>query len=109
MRFIYKPNNDIGQWTTEIVEDDVLPDGFTDIAPPSTPTYKPYFNWETNEWEEHATQEEIILITNQIEPEPTELEYMMMAIAELDAQRAFDKTESEMAIAELAEAMMGGV
>lgn len=43
------------------------------------------------------------------EPEPTEAEYMMMAIAELDAQRAFDKTESEMAIAELAEAMMGGV
>ena len=42
-------------------------------------------------------------------PEPTEAEYMMMAIAELDAQRAFDKTESEMAIAELAEAMMGGM
>ena len=42
-------------------------------------------------------------------PEPTETEYMMMAIAELDAQRAFDKTESEMAIAELAEAMMGGM
>ena len=34
---------------------------------------------------------------------------MMMAIAELDAQREMDKTESEMAIAELAEAMMGGV
>ena len=43
------------------------------------------------------------------EPEPTEAEYMMMAIAELDMQRAFDKTENEMAIAELAEAMMGGV
>ena len=42
-------------------------------------------------------------------PESTEAEYMMMAIAELDAQRAFDKTESEMAIAELAEAMMGGM
>ena len=42
-------------------------------------------------------------------PEPTEIDYMMMAIAELDAQRAFDKTESEMAIAELAEALMGGV
>ena len=42
-------------------------------------------------------------------PEPTEIDYMMMAIAELDAQRAFDKTESEMAIAELAEAMMGGM
>ena len=42
-------------------------------------------------------------------PEPTEIDYMMMAIAELDAQRAFDKTESEMAIAELAEALIGGM
>ena len=108
MRFIYKPSNDTGQWSTEIDEDGVLPEGFTDIAPPSTPTYKPYFNWMTNEWEEHATQEEIISITNPTEPEPTEMEYMMLAIAELDAQREMDKTESEMAIAELAEALMGG-
>ena len=42
-------------------------------------------------------------------PEPTEAEYIMMAIVELDAQREMDKTENEMAIAELAEAMMGGV
>ena len=43
------------------------------------------------------------------EPEPTEMEYMMLAIAEIDAQRELDKVESEMAIAELAEAMMGGM
>ena len=43
------------------------------------------------------------------ETEPTEMEYMMLAIAELDAQREMDKTESEMAIAELAEALMGGM
>ena len=43
------------------------------------------------------------------EPEPTEADYMMLALAELDAQREIDKTESEMAIAELAEALMGGV
>lgn len=43
------------------------------------------------------------------EPEPTELDYMMLAIAELDAQRAVDKTENEMAISELAEALMGGI
>ena len=43
------------------------------------------------------------------ETEPTEMEYMMMAIAELDAQRAVDKTENEMAIAELAEIMLGGM
>ena len=43
------------------------------------------------------------------EAELTEMEYMMLALAELDAQREMDKTENEMAIAELAEAMMGGV
>ena len=43
------------------------------------------------------------------EIEPTEMEYMMLAIAEIDAKREMDKIESEMAIAELAEAMMGGV
>ena len=42
-------------------------------------------------------------------PQPTEMEYMMLAIAEIDAQRELDKTESEMAIAELAESLMGGV
>ena len=41
--------------------------------------------------------------------EPTEMEYMMLAIAEIDAQREMDKIESEMAIAELAEALMGGM
>ena len=40
------------------------------------------------------------------ETEPTEIGYMMLAIAELDAQRELDKAESEMAIAELAEAMI---
>ena len=43
------------------------------------------------------------------ETEPTEMEYMMLAIAELDAQREMDKTDAELAIAELAEAMMGGI
>lgn len=43
------------------------------------------------------------------EPEPTEVDYMMLAIAELDAQRELDKTENEMAVAELAEALMGGM
>ena len=39
----------------------------------------------------------------------TEMDYVMLAIAELDAQREMDKTENEMAIAELAEVLMGGV
>ena len=51
-------------------------------------------------WKEKQKQKKI---------EPTEMEYMMLALAELDAQREMDKTESEMAIAELVEVMMGGV
>ena len=43
------------------------------------------------------------------DPEPTEVEYMMLAIAELDALREADKTANEMSIAELAEALMGGM
>ena len=39
----------------------------------------------------------------------TEMDYVMLAIVELDAQREMDKTENEMAIAELAEALIGGV
>ena len=43
------------------------------------------------------------------DPEPTEVEYMMLAIAELEALREADKTANEMSIAELAEALMGGM
>ena len=41
--------------------------------------------------------------------EPSEADGLMLAITELDAQREIDKTETEMAIAELAEALTGGV
>ena len=47
--------------------------------------------------------------TPDVTPSLTGAEYMMLAIAELDAQRELDKTENEMAIAELVEALMGGV
>lgn len=36
-------------------------------------------------------------------------EMLMVAIAELDMQRETDKTEAELAIAELAETVLGGV
>lgn len=42
-------------------------------------------------------------------PGLTEMEILMLAVAELDEQRVADKTENEMAVAELAEAMMGGM
>ena len=38
-----------------------------------------------------------------------ENEMLMIALAELDMQREADKTESELAIAELAETVLGGV
>lgn len=38
-----------------------------------------------------------------------ENEMLMMALAELDMQRETDKTEAELAIAELAETVLGGV
>ena len=31
---------------------------YTLVNPPN-PSYKPFFNWDTEEWEEHATEEEI--------------------------------------------------
>ena len=44
------------------------------------------------------------------DPEPTEVEYMVLAIAELDALREADKTANELAMAELVETLlMGGL
>ena len=40
--------------------------------------------------------------------EPTPIDMLMLAVADLDTQRANDKYEIELAIAELAEAMLGG-
>lgn len=40
--------------------------------------------------------------------EPTENEMIILAIADLDAQRENDKLENQLAIAELAETMLGG-
>lgn len=43
------------------------------------------------------------------EPGPTENEMVMLAIADLDLQREQDKIETQLAIAELAETLLGGV
>ena len=75
----------------------------------------PKYNKALSEWEEGASAEALAAEANRVnaiqneESQPTEMEYMMLAIAEIDAQREMDKTESEMAIAELAEALMGGM
>ncbi len=41
--------------------------------------------------------------------EPTKTEMVMLAIADLDLQREQDKIETQLAIAELAETILGGV
>ena len=41
--------------------------------------------------------------------ELTENEMIMLAIADLDLQREIDKTETQLAIAELAETILGGI
>lgn len=44
----------------------------------------------------------------EIENELSEIDELILSIAELDAQREADKTETQMAIAEMAAAFMGG-
>jgi hypothetical protein len=63
--------------------------------------------------EEFETDTEAIQLDELIieEPEPeglSETESQMLAIADLDAQREIDKTENQLAIAVLAETMLGG-
>lgn len=64
--------------------------------------------WNGVMWVENATQEEIDELNNQPQ-KPTTDEMIMLAIAELDMQREVDKTEVELAIAELAETILGGI
>jgi len=54
------------------------------------------FNWVTKEELEEREQE------------LSEMEAMQLALVELDAQREADKTETQMAIAEMAAAFIGG-
>ena len=54
------------------------------------------------------TKQEIEEESNKPE-EPTEAEILMLAIADLDLQREQDKIETQLAIAELAETLLGGV
>ena len=67
--------------------------------------YKP--KWTGTEWIESLTQEEIDAINNAA-TEPTTEEQLMLAMAELDAQRVKDKLETQLAIAELTNTIIGG-
>jgi len=69
------------------------------------PPYAKVVKWENDTW--------IIVEEYPVEPqppqEPTEIEMIMLAIADLDMQREIDKTETQLAIAELAETILGGI
>ena len=62
---------------------------------PAQGLYKP--KWDGVKWIETGQAPE------PTPQEPTELELLMLAIAELDMQRELDRTENQVAIAELAE------
>lgn len=63
--------------------------------------------WTGEEWIEDMPQEEIEAILNRPRP-PTTEELIMLAVAELDTQRELDKTEIQLAIADLANTLLGG-
>lgn len=90
-----------------IVDDGVVKEGYTSIPLPTDvdgnqlPFYKPKLEGE--HWVEGGT------IPSPAEPEPSESDYIMLAIADLDIQRAKDKTQTELAITELAELLLGGI
>lgn len=64
--------------------------------------------WTGVEWVEDMSQEEIDALNNQPK-ETSETDLLMLAVAELDMQRVMDKTEMQIAIAELASTLLGGV
>lgn len=82
-----------------LVGDGVIPEGYIQI--PEGEVY----NGDTGKL---LTDAELDAIRNS--PKPlTDSELLMLAIADLDTQREIDKTESQVAIAELAETILGGV
>lgn len=68
---------------------------------PAQGLYAPKWNGET--WEEGATE-----IPEPTPAKPTETDLFMLAIADLDTQREKDKTDDQIAMAELAELLLGG-
>lgn len=78
---------------------------FDDGSYISTPVQPGFYlpRWNGTEWVEGGVAPEPTI------PEPTTDELLMMAVADLDAQREQDKLEQQLAMAELAEKMMGGI
>lgn len=77
------------------------------IKPVTEGFYHP--RWNGEEWVEGLSDEDIYERTNSALQELNNLDYIMLAMTDLDMQRAIDKTEIELAITELAEVLMGGM
>lgn len=89
-----------------------IPKNYTDILLPTDesgnqlPFYRPKLVGGV--WLEDITQEEIDDLNNPSKV-LTENEMIMLAIVDLDMQREIDKTETQLAIAELVETLLGGI
>lgn len=93
----------IDKQTKLFIRDDFTFDEETEIGLDVTPAqglYQP--KWDGEKWVETGQAPE------PTPQEPTELELLMLAISELDVQRELDRTDNQVAIAELAELMIGG-
>ena len=94
----------IDKETRVFIRDDFTFDEETEIGldvAPAQGLYAP--KWDGKKWIEAGQAPE------PTPREPTELELLMLAIAELDMQRELDRTENQIAIAELAESLLGGI
>ena len=93
----------IDKQTNLFIRDDFTFDEETEIGLDVTPAQGLYVpKWDGEKWIETGQAPE------PTPQEPTELELLMLAISELDVQRELDRTDNQVAIAELAELMIGG-
>ena len=93
----------IDKQTHLFLRDDFTFDEKTEIGldtEPSQGLYAP--KWDGEKWIETGQ------VPEPTPQEPTELELLMLAISELDVQRELDRTDNQVAIAELAELTIGG-
>lgn len=102
MKTYRKINAESGMFIEDVRVKTMPVDEYDYIEEPVKGTfYKP--KWDGEKWEEGATE-----IPEPTPPQPSETDLLMLAIADLDMQRELDKTEQQVAMAELAEIMLGG-
>ena len=93
----------IDKQTQLFLRDDFTFDAETEIGLDVAPAQGLYVpKWDGEKWIETGQVQE------STPQEPTELELLMLAVAELDMQRERDRTDNQVAIAELAESLIGG-